>query len=212
MGITIYKATLLYPRRAWKQVEMEYAEKVSAGGIFLGTLEGYAHIENARRDEADGAVVIEPGYLTSELPDHVPHIERLRRYTGLSFGTIIGGEIQRQVQNANAFCMSNSRDSYDGYPEKPSVWFEVTDVVGLAEVLATKLIDRIVHLEVRPVSYERRRFSAQETYPQPDMFIKDESLSAEDEIRIGIICKPTVPHEPIDFKEDPDIAQFLRAS
>lgn len=175
--------------KAWKIVDAEYADAVAKGILKIGTLAGYAAIENGRADAMEGRLDI---HVDLE-PDDPGHAEKMKRLEW-AFG---GGESANNIRITNtvlheeaegcwAFCMTEVGCTFDpDETKKPKAIFEISDVLRLAGLLREGMGWQVREAYSGPVTYEPRVLDLRDALDAgPHPFFKDTFFSPEREVRI----------------------------
>ncbi len=210
-----------FPRKLYKYVNVEHAQSLQNGSIKIGTIRGYADLENGRDDAAEGTSVVYPTHISLK-PGEGEEIRRGMRQMGLhSYGAVeIHGanksiEYRAVTPNYLCYCLSlvpRSRSLLSGGNQAV---FEIVNFDGFLLQLLTKL--HVDKAWVGAVEYSQREFSAFDApgSKAPDAWRKPykrarDGYRYDKEYEYRILMMPqegvsTAPYEP-----DPLLAPFFR--
>lgn len=201
--------------RAYKYVDIEFADAVASGSLRIGTFESYGALEGVRRDDGEGVLQRTLNYHIGDT-----NTDSVGVRAAASVGICLENSqnvIFRKVRSIltipplYCFCMSRRLDNMHLMAERPQAVFEVTGVKSLAHAVMSLYPDRLIGFRAGNVTYKSRIVDAlldQTSGPEP--FVKSEQFAQECEIRI--IWQPDPGASPEAFVTDKNlaIANFLR--
>lgn len=197
--------------KAWKQVDLCHAESVAGGSVLIGRLKDFATIENGRADRSDGSLILDSGFLSSDVPEHSAVMERLGTRRMAGHVTMTDCIIETAPYPTYAFCMSRPGCRHDPSPSTPKAIFEISDIYRFAIALARAAPSRFETGAIGVVDYDLRPIKALDWKNEaPDPFRKRPEFAVEQEVRIAFTARQGSPYETLKLPPNRELAAMLK--
>lgn len=205
------------PFTTYKYVDIEHADAIANGSLKIGTLGGYADLDDlTRQDGAEGTAYHRINGIQFTGQDEQGINAALSVNLDVSSSpnatiTIQGCGGYQVTPPAYCFCLSTVPDSASLLGTRQQAVFEIVDTFRLAQVLRTKHAAKLGSIRYGLIQYTGRLVQDYQLADRvPAWLRKDASFSQDREFRVVFFPVEGVSPEWFITPQDPEIAAFFR--
>lgn len=206
--------------KAYKFVDLAYADDVAQGALKIGTLRSYANLEALRKDSNDGAKQVNLPHFLSDRPEEIASFSQKMGPFGFGFGkdtqflSFDNNIFRHEYQNCFCFCMSRSQSWPPVIERDSQALFEISNIRTLTQIFVSEIKEHIQSAFIGNITYEPQSHLNISSDLTPSPWTKDSIFDWENEVRIIMdpdrnMYKDPENIEPIFIKPHSEIAALF---